>query len=148
MRRFISVFTKFHCSALLLTQLNLVHTFIICFSYIYFNITLPFSQAVSKPVGFKQTQYEGLSKSFRTGRLEREMQIVQLSATRCSCIGILSVSLVSFAAITLCVASQQMFIVVVRCYCLFRYRLSTETFGYTLVVQCSACSSLWTDFQQ
>jgi hypothetical protein len=33
--------------------------------------------------------------------------MVQLSATRCSCIAILCVSLVSFAAITLCVASQR-----------------------------------------
>jgi hypothetical protein len=33
--------------------------------------------------------YEGVSKSFRTGRLERELQMVQLSATRCSCIAIL-----------------------------------------------------------
>jgi hypothetical protein len=33
--------------------------------------------------------YEGVSKSFRTGRLERELQMVQLSATRCSCIVIL-----------------------------------------------------------
>jgi uncharacterized protein HemY len=39
--------------------------------------------------------------------------MVQLSATRCSCIAILSVSLVSFAAITLCVASQRVFIIVV-----------------------------------
>jgi hypothetical protein len=39
-----------------------------------------------------------VSKSFRTGRLERELQMVQLSATRCSCIAILWVSLVSFAA--------------------------------------------------
>jgi hypothetical protein len=38
--------------------------------------------------------------------------MVQLSATRCSCIAILRVSVVSFAAITLCVASQRMFIVV------------------------------------
>jgi hypothetical protein len=38
--------------------------------------------------------------------------VVQLSATRCSCIAILWVSLVSFAAITLCVASQRVFIVV------------------------------------
>jgi hypothetical protein len=38
--------------------------------------------------------------------------MVQLSATRCSCIAILLVSLVSFAAITLCVASQQLLIVV------------------------------------
>jgi hypothetical protein len=33
--------------------------------------------------------YEGVSKSFRTGRLERELQMVKLSATRCSCIAIL-----------------------------------------------------------
>jgi hypothetical protein len=37
---------------------------------------------------------------------------------------------VSFAAITLCVAFQRVFIIVVY---LFRYRLSPETFGYTLV---------------
>jgi hypothetical protein len=30
--------------------------------------------------------YEGVSKSFRTGGLERELQMVQLSVTRCSCI--------------------------------------------------------------
>jgi hypothetical protein len=56
--------------------------------------------------------YEGVSKNFRIGLLERELQMVQLSATRCSCIAILCVSLVSFAAITLCVASQRVFIVV------------------------------------
>jgi hypothetical protein len=57
--------------------------------------------------------YEGVSKSFRTGRLERELQMVQLSATRCSYIAILSVSLVSVAtAITLCVATQRVFIIV------------------------------------
>jgi hypothetical protein len=33
--------------------------------------------------------YEGVSKSFRTGRLERELQMAQLSTTRCSCIAIL-----------------------------------------------------------
>jgi hypothetical protein len=33
--------------------------------------------------------YDGVSKSFRTGRLEQELQTVQLSATRCSCIAIL-----------------------------------------------------------
>jgi hypothetical protein len=38
--------------------------------------------------------------------------MVQLSATRCSCIAILWVSLVSFATITLYVATQWMFIVV------------------------------------
>jgi hypothetical protein len=54
---------------------------------------------------------EGVSKSFRTGRLERELQMVQLFATRCSCIAILWVSLVSSATITLCVASRQVFVV-------------------------------------
>jgi hypothetical protein len=57
--------------------------------------------------------YEGVSKSFRTGRLERELQTVQPSATRCSCIAILRVRLVSFSAITLCVASQRVFVVVI-----------------------------------
>jgi len=48
----------------------------------------------------------GVSKSFRTGCLEQELKMVQPSATRCSYITILSVSLESFATITLCVASQ------------------------------------------
>jgi hypothetical protein len=56
---------------------------------------------------------EGVSKSFRTGCLQREQQMVQLSATKRSCIAILWVSVVSSANITLCVASQRMFIVVV-----------------------------------
>jgi hypothetical protein len=58
--------------------------------------------------------YEGVSKSFRSGRLERELQMAQLSATKCSCIAILWVSLVSFVAITLCVPSQR----VIFCCCL------------------------------
>jgi hypothetical protein len=57
-------------------------------------------------------QYEGVSQSFRTGRVEWELQMVQLSATKCSCIATLWVSIVSFAAITLFVASQRVFIVV------------------------------------
>jgi hypothetical protein len=68
--------------------------------------------------------YEGVTKSFCTGRLERELRMVQLSATTCSCVAILWVSLVSFTAITLCVASQQVFI---------SLWLSPETFGYILV---------------
>jgi hypothetical protein len=47
-----------------------------------------------------------------TGRVERELQMVQLSATKCSCIAILWISPVSFAAIILLVASQRVFIVV------------------------------------
>jgi hypothetical protein len=60
-----------------------------------------------------EPSYEGVSKLFRTDRLERELQMVEPSATRCSYIAILWVSLVRFAAITLCVASQRVFIVVV-----------------------------------
>jgi hypothetical protein len=37
----------------------------------------------------EEAMYEGVSESFRTGRLERELQMVQLSATRRSCIAIL-----------------------------------------------------------
>jgi hypothetical protein len=59
-----------------------------------------------------QQNYKGVSKSFRTGRLERELQMVQLTATWCSCNSILGVSLVTFAATTLCAASQQVFHVV------------------------------------
>jgi hypothetical protein len=55
--------------------------------------------------------YKGVFKSFRTGRLERELQMVRLSATRCSCIAILWVSAVNFAAIIFFVASQRVFIV-------------------------------------
>jgi hypothetical protein len=57
--------------------------------------------------------YEEVSKSFRTDRLERELQIVHHSATRCSRTAVFWISLVSFAAITLCVASQRVFIDVV-----------------------------------
>jgi hypothetical protein len=53
-------------------------------------------------------EYEGVSKSFRTDRLERILQMIELSATRCSCIAILWASLVSSAALTLCVASQRL----------------------------------------
>jgi hypothetical protein len=41
-------------------------------------------------MGFENVSYnEGVSKSFRTGNLERELQMVQLPAIRCSCIAIL-----------------------------------------------------------
>jgi hypothetical protein len=70
--------------------------------------------------------YEGVSKIFRIGHLEGELQMVQFPATRFSCVAILRVTVVSFAAITLCIASQQVFIAVV-------YFVSPGTFGYTLV---------------
>jgi hypothetical protein len=37
----------------------------------------------------KYPMYVGVSKSFRIGRLQRELKMVQLSATMCSCIAIL-----------------------------------------------------------
>jgi hypothetical protein len=40
-------------------------------------------------VGYYVQFYEGVSISFRTGRLERELKMIQLSATRCICIAIL-----------------------------------------------------------
>jgi hypothetical protein len=75
--------------------------------------------------------YEGVSKSFRTGRVERGLQMVQLSATRCSYIAILWVSLVSFAAITIYVASQLEFIIiVVVCFVIDLVRKLLDTPSY------------------
>jgi hypothetical protein len=82
--------------------------------------------------GCKATCYEGISKSFRTVRLERELQMVQFSATRCSCIAILWVSLVSFAAITLCVASGRVFIVVRVYFLMDSVRKLLDTSSYAL----------------
>jgi hypothetical protein len=79
------------------TELSQLHIYIYVYVYIYIYTYI----------------HASVSKSFRTGRLKPKLQMVQLSATRCSCITILWVSLVSFAAITLCVASQRAFIVVV-----------------------------------
>jgi hypothetical protein len=56
---------------------------------------------------YRGKRYEGVSKSFRTGHLERELQMVHLSAGRCSCMAIFWVSLVSFASITLRITSQR-----------------------------------------
>jgi hypothetical protein len=73
--------------------------------------------------------YKCVSKSFRTGRLELEPQTVQLSAIRCSCIAILWVSLVGFAAINLCVASQRVFVFVNFVIDLVRKLLYTPLFS-------------------
>jgi hypothetical protein len=62
---------------------------------------------------YYEFKYTRVYSSFRTGHLELELQMIQFSATRCSYIAILRAILVSFAAITLCVASQRVFIVVV-----------------------------------
>jgi hypothetical protein len=47
------------------------------------NMTREQNQQESRNV----TEY--VSKSFRTGRLERELQMAQLSATWCTCIAVL-----------------------------------------------------------
>jgi hypothetical protein len=78
----------------------------------------------------RTTLYEGVSKSFRAGRMERELQMVQLSAIKCSCVAILWASLVSFAAITLCVASQRVFIVVKVYFFIDSVRKLLDTLSY------------------
>jgi hypothetical protein len=52
-----------------------------------FNVA--YVKVFSRPGESEETNYECVSESFRTGRLERELQIVELSATRCTCIAIL-----------------------------------------------------------
>jgi hypothetical protein len=78
----------------------------------------------------KATMWHSVSKSFRTGHLEQELQMVQLSATRCSCITIVLVTLVSFAAITLCVNSQ-VFIVVSIYFIINSVQKLLDTSSYT-----------------
>jgi len=68
---------------------------------------------------FQQLErYESVSKSFRTGSLERELQMLQFFATRCSYIAILWVSLLGIAVIALCGAFNE---------CLFLLFLSLST---------------------
>jgi hypothetical protein len=79
---------------------------------------------------FLYTIYEDVSKSSRTGRLERELQMLQLSATSCSYIGISVSQSSDFCRHNpLCCFSTSVYC----CKHIFLYRLSPETFGYTLV---------------
>jgi hypothetical protein len=82
--------------------------------------------------------YEGVSRRFRTGCMERELQMVRLSATRCSCIVIVWISLVSFGAITPCVASQRVCIVVSVYFVIDSVRKLLDTPSYTA---CHLCCS-------
>jgi hypothetical protein len=77
---------------------------------------------------------EGVSKSFRTGHLERELRMVQLSAIRFSFIAISLVILLSFAAISLYVASQLVFIAVSIYFVTDSVRKLLGTSLYTLTV--------------
>jgi hypothetical protein len=68
--------------------------------------------------------------------MERELQMVELSATICSCIADLSHSMGS-SVVTLCVTSQRVFVVVVS------LRFSPETFGYNLMLKNCASSFIF-----
>jgi hypothetical protein len=122
----------FHTS-ILEYKSNAVLTFSVLFfkvvrysSVILFGYTAVSLYVTSPNAVMESDLYEGVSKRSQTGRLERELQMVQLSASRCSCIAILWVSLVSFVAITLCVLLNE-------CLLFISLWLSPETFGYTLV---------------
>jgi hypothetical protein len=81
----------------------------------------------------RNVTYEGVFISCRTGGLERELQMVQLSATRCSCIAnFMSQSSEFCRHSPLCFSTNVYYYYYY--YCLFCYRLSPETFGYILVV--------------
>jgi hypothetical protein len=69
---------------------------------------------------------------------ERELQMVELSAARCSCIAILRVSLVSFVPITLCVASQRVFVVVSLYFVIDSIRKLLDKPSYVSVRVCCA----------
>jgi hypothetical protein len=73
--------------------------------------------------------------------------MIQLSATRCSCIAILCVSLVSFAAITPCVASQRAFIVVSVYFVIDSVRKLLDTPSYSLLTCKVTVSDLYEDTQ-
>jgi hypothetical protein len=79
----------------------------------------------------KNRTYEGVSKGFRTGRLEREQEMIQLSATRRNYLAIFLSQYSEFCRHNpLCSFSTSVYC----CKRIFRYRLSPETFGYTLVI--------------
>jgi len=77
--------------------------------------------------------YEDVSKSSQIGRLEGELQMVQLSATSCRCIAILWVSQSSELChhSSLCCFSTR----VCCCKHIFRYIPNPETFWHTLVTR-------------
>jgi hypothetical protein len=87
---------------------ELIHRFIVIVAYsvyMWYLYVFRWLHFLEYFYDFKNV-YEGVFRSFQTGHLERELQMVQFSATKCSCIAIPWVSLVSFTAIALCVASQ------------------------------------------
>jgi hypothetical protein len=107
----------------------------------------PYMSTVHKELdsqSFKRLQsvYESVSKCFRTGRLERELRMVLLSATRCSCIAILWVSPTSFAAITLYVTSQRAIPKVSAYFVIDSVRKLLDTHPYSVkLLGCVFCGS-------
>jgi hypothetical protein len=98
------------------SQMIPVHTFPHSFDCVYqvlFSFGLSYQYFIfTFNLDTVQLRVQCVSKSFRTGRLDRELQMAKLFATRCSCIAILWVSLVSYAIMTLCVASLRVYIIV------------------------------------
>jgi hypothetical protein len=80
--------------------------------------------------------------------LERELQMVQISGTKCNRIAILWVSLVSFAAIIFCVASQRVFIVVRVYFVIDSVRKLLDTPSYPCELQASCRPSLFDKSRQ
>jgi hypothetical protein len=72
--------------------------------------------------------------------------MAQLSATRCSCIAILWVSLVSFAAVTLCVRFQRVFIFVIVYFVIDSVRKLLDTPSYICYDTVSYCKALWAHY--
>jgi hypothetical protein len=96
----------------------------------YLNNLCSVSRNINKKCAF--VTHEGVSTSFRTGRLERELQMLQLSATRCSCVTILWVSLVSFATLTF-VLLLNMCLLLLLCYFVSdSVRILLDTPSYTV----------------
>jgi len=80
-------------------------------------------------IHIKCETYDGVSKSFRTGRLERELPLplpLPRSATRCNSIDFVSQSSEFCRHNPLCCFSTEY-----CCKYIFLYRLSPDTFGYT-----------------
>jgi hypothetical protein len=84
--------------------------------YSRFQYSFPFYYVVERKwklyCNIDDLAHEGVSKCFWTGCLVWKLQMVQLFATRYSCIAVLWISPTSSATITLYVASQWVFIVV------------------------------------
>jgi hypothetical protein len=92
-------------------------------------LCIDFILALYEDLEVRMDKYESVSKSFRTGRLERELQMVQLSPLGAVVPLFVSQSSEFCRHNPLCCFSTSIYC----CKCMFCYRLSPETFRYTLV---------------